>query len=42
MVVCRDYWYCHAALDSYRLCTVCPQPPSNRAMYKCQCSKHNR
>ena len=41
MVVCRDYWFSHAAMDSYRLCEKCPQPPSNMAMYKIQCSKHN-
>ena len=28
-------------LMSYRVCTVCPHPPSNMAMYRIQCSKHN-
>ena len=41
MVVCRDYWFSHAAMDSYRVCKTCPQPPSIQAMYKIQCSKHN-
>ena len=41
MIVCRDYWMSRTATQSYKLCSVCPPPPSVKASYVISCSEHN-
>ena len=42
MIVCRDYWMSRTPTQSFKLCSVCPPPPSQKASYVISCSEHNR
>ena len=42
MIICKDYWMSRTESESYRLCELCPQPPSKDARYKITCAKHQK
>ena len=41
-VICRDYWMSRTEAESFKLCQMCPQPPSSAACYKISCAKHQK
>ena len=42
LVICRDYWMSRTEAESFKLCQMCPQPPSSAACYKISCAKHQK
>ena len=42
MIVCKDFWMSRTPTQAYKLCTVCPMPPSVNASYVVSCTEHNK